>query len=277
MNFKSLIWSIKFYILKQLAKILEKLHVSSVSAGRMGTYDGEEFIFIDRWIRSNPLNKISVMDIGANNGDWALKFLSLADVPGLNQCTLLCIEPIPAFYELLKLRTESHRNVICANIAIVEIGNEVKIAEIGGGGSAFVPAFPSRHKSVIWHDVSSMRGDDLLVKYNIQPDYIKIDTDGFDFSVIKSLSGYLASAKPLIQFEFTYRFAQIAGYKLKDVIEFLNSLQYQVFVLDKDSNLKRVLIPRLEVINHQTKNFIAIPELNDFSKSLLYGTVKDSK
>jgi hypothetical protein len=122
-----------------------------------------------------------------------------------------------------------------------------------------------------------MRGDDLLVKYNIQPDYIKIDTDGFDFSVIKSLSGYLASAKPLIQFEFTYRFAQIAGYKLKDVIEFLNSLQYQVFVLDKDSNLKRVLIPRLEVINHQTKNFIAIPELSDFSKSLLYGTVKDSK
>jgi hypothetical protein len=48
-------------------------------------------------------------------------------------------------------------------------------------------------------------------------------------------------------------------------------------MIDKDSNLKRVLISRLEVINHQTKNFIVISKLSDFSRSLLYGTVKDSK
>jgi FkbM family methyltransferase len=270
------VWSLKYYTLKKLQNILESTNLASPSADVEGTFDGEEFDFIDRWIRSYPLNKISIMDIGANNGDWALKLLTLADDVGLNQCTLLCIEPIPAFYEILKLRTQSHRNVICANVAIAEMSDKVKIAEIGGGGSAFVPSHPSKHKSIKWHDVSSIRGDDLLIKYNIQPGYIKIDTDGFDFSVLKSLSGYLASAKPLIQFEFTFRFAQIAGYKLNQVIEFLNSLQYQVFVIDKDSNLKRVLIPRLEVINHQTKNFIAISELSDFSKSLSQEIAKDS-
>jgi hypothetical protein len=73
---------------------------------------GEEFIFIERWMQNNPLNKFLVMDIGANNGDWTFKFLTLADVLGLNQYTLFCIEPILAFYELSKLQTESHRNVI---------------------------------------------------------------------------------------------------------------------------------------------------------------------
>ncbi len=84
-----------------------------------------------------------------------------------------------------------------------------------------MPEFPSKFKSVIWHIVSSMRGDELLVRYNIQPDYIKFYTDSFDFSVIKSLSGYLGSAKLLIQFELHIDLHKLQVTNLKMLLGFL--------------------------------------------------------
>jgi FkbM family methyltransferase len=266
MNFNSQIWSYKLLILKLLARIFEKLQVSSVSAGQMGTFDGEEFIFIDEYIRNFPQTTINVLDIGANVGDWALKFLSVEKAIGLKQSNLLCVEPIPLFYDILKSRTESHDNITCQNLAIADVGGVLQIAEIGGGGTAFVDGNRTNRKLVTWHSIKSITGDDFLVKNRFKPDYIKIDTDGYDFSVMKSLVGYITDTTPWIQFEFTHRFAEKAGYTLKEVIQWLASLEYQVYVIDKYGDLQKVRIPRLEVLNHQTKNFIAIPKLGLYYK-----------
>jgi hypothetical protein len=66
--------------------------------------------------------------------------------------------------------------------------------------------------------------------------------------------------KPIVLFEHSQSFARAAGYKLKDAIDCLDALNYQVFVVTRDSDLAQVRFPRLEVLVGETKNFIAIPK-----------------
>lgn len=107
--------------------------------------------------------------------------------------------------------------------------------------------------------VKVVAGDDVVEKMTQPPDLIKIDTDGYDFEVIKSLSKTLSLHRPIIQFEFTYRFAKSAGWSLEESINFLNGFNYKTYVLTSVGSIRKVKFPRLEVMNHQTKNFLSFP------------------
>ena len=246
----------KLVLLILISGFADLIRVTSKSSTKLGTFHGEEFQLIKRlYDRSHYF--YNVLDIGANNGDWAAEFLNLLPRTGSK---ILAIEPIKKFY--IESQVIQDSRVTFLNCAVGLENGTLQIAEIGNGGSAFFGENNFRDippKEKYCHSVDIYTGDWLLAREKFLVDFIKIDTEGMDFMIIQSLQETIKRLQPIIQFEFSFRFARNANYTLQDNITFLESLGYRVFVIDKQAQLKAIKYPRLEVLNHQTKNFWAIP------------------
>lgn len=121
----------KFVLLILISGFTDLIRVTSKSSTKLGTYHGEEFQLIKRlYDRSHFF--WNVLDIGANNGDWAAEFLNFLPRTGSK---ILAIEPIKKFY------IESHVIQDCRvtflDCALGLENGTLQIAEIGNGGSAF--------------------------------------------------------------------------------------------------------------------------------------------
>ena len=249
----------KFMILILISRFIESIKLTSKSSSKLGTYHGEEFQIIKR-LYDRCHYFYNVLDIGANNGDWAAEFLNLMPRTGSK---ILAIEPIKKFY--IESQVIHDSRVTFLNCGVSLENGTLQMAEIGNGGSAFFGENNSRYipsNDKYWHSVKTFTGDWLLAREKFLVDFIKIDTDGMDFMIIQSLQETINSLQPIIQFEFSFRFARNANYTLQENIAFLESLGYSVFVIDNYAELKAIKYPRLEVLNHQTKNFWAIPNRN---------------
>lgn len=253
---KHLTHKFKYISLQIISKFLEELKIVSKSTGPQGTFDGEEFIFYREHFTEITL-PFYVLDIGANTGLWAMEFLKTM---GNGEVFIHAVEPIPEFFQLIIAR--NNPRIFAHNFAVGNDRGLIKIAKIGQGGTTFPNTdsnYPKFQKEISWHTVPTTSGDSLIIKLSFKPDLIKIDTDGFDFTILKSLHETLNRFRPVVQFEFTYRFAKKANYSLHEVVDFLEQHGYRVEVLTCEGKLRRVVFPRLEVLNHQTKNFIALP------------------
>lgn len=51
------------------------------------------------------------------------------------------------------------------------------------------------------NNISIKTLDDIILEYHFVPNFIKIDTDGFDFKVLRSAESALISHKPTLYFE----------------------------------------------------------------------------
>ena len=247
---------LKFFTLRLAALIFEKIRIAAKSGGVFGTFGNEEFP-IYAILFSDKKKPLSVIDVGANYGNWSRDFLELFQDRDVK---INAIEPIPHFFqsilEINDVRLSAH------NTAIGKNGDSIRVARVGGGGTAFPEnskLYPQRIKPVEWHELIAESGDSFIKKNGLLPDLIKIDTDGLDFQILHTFEEALRETRPVIQFEFTFRFARKANYTLLEIIDYLEEFNYTTYVISGDSRLKSVKFPRLEVLNHQTKNFIALP------------------
>ena len=237
-----------------LSIFLELCRFTSASTDKYGTLYNEEFVYYESVFKD--MENLVVLDIGANSGDWALNFLNIRQKLST---TIFCIEPYPNLR--LELLSRNNNSIEKFNFAIGENKyTDIIFSGFGTGGSAFSTKYQTDDSTEIIR-VKSISGDELIESKKIIPNLIKIDVDGMDFEVIRSLRNSIKKYRPLVQFEFTKRFAVQADYTLKECVKYLGELDYNVFVVDKNSKLKSIKIHRLEVIGIQTKNFIAIPNL----------------
>lgn len=250
---KKWIFKSKYLLLISIAKLFELTRVSSKSTFLDGTYSDEEFPNLKKIF--GTVNGLTVIDVGANCGIWSKNFLQCAP-----NTKIYALEPSETFYRaIINIGDE---RIIPLNIALSSISNSLIMHEKGGGGSAFFDENKNSSfgaKNFRSYEILPISGDDLIELHSIRVDFLKIDTDGMDFDVLKSFNYCLEIQRPLVQFEFSFRFASRAGYTLSENIKFLSDLDYEIFVIDKRGNLIKVKYPRLEVLNHQSKNFWAIP------------------
>jgi len=238
-----------------LSIFLELCRVTSASKDKYGTLYNEEFVYYES-IFKNYKENLVVLDIGANSGDWALNFLNIRQKLST---TIFCIEPYPNLR--LELLSRNNNSIKKFNFVVGEKEyTTIIFSAFGTGGSAFSNKYQTDDATEIIQ-VKSISGDEFIESRKIIPNLIKIDADGMDFEVIRSLRNSIKKYRPLVQFEFTKKFAAQADYTLKDCVKYLGELDYNTFVVDKNSKLKLIKIHRLEVIGIQTKNFIAIPNL----------------
>jgi FkbM family methyltransferase len=159
---------------------------------------------------------LAVIDVGANIGDTVN--LMSEQVKG----DFLCIEPEPEFFRYLKKNTEHNSALVCVNVAVGDRREKTKSVQMDTevSGSAIVIGG------------AGISLDLLLEEYPLfkQADLLKIDTDGFDFTVIRGATNLLEKNKATLFFEHSPEHCmKVAKENPLDVFGHLSGIGYSQF------------------------------------------------
>lgn len=187
---------------------------------REGLYEPE----VTRFITEN-LGKGNVfMDIGANIGYYTLIALPIVGDRG----RVIAIEPNPGVFERLKknVAINNFENVELYNFALSDFRGQtlLNIPKLDDGTSSIVNDSGSNH---IYVDVFTF--DDYFS--NSEIDIIKMDVEGAEIQILKSMRRYIANHKTLkiiIEWNRTYRSREDFSYLEKC---------FEVFLIEVNGDL----------------------------------------
>lgn len=159
---------------------------------------------------------LSVIDVGANIGDTVM--LISEQVAG----NFLCIEPEPEFFSYLKKNTQHNSAIVCVNVAVGDRREKPKSLLMSKeiSGSAIIVEGGGISLDVLLEEYPSFK----------QADVLKIDTDGFDFTVIRGATELLGKNKATLFFEHSPEHCvKVAKENPLDVFGHLAGLGYSRF------------------------------------------------
>ncbi len=163
-----------------------------------------------------------LFDVGANQGNWTDKALAFR---GSKAIRIEAFEPSSETRRILVERVGSNASV---GVNAVALSSEVGTARfysnsVGAGTNSLDSVSGDRVEEV---DVTTI--DMYMAKHSLQRiDFLKIDTEGFDFNVLQGASGVLQQGNiEIIQFEYNWRWL-INHKSLRDVFAFIADKPYR--------------------------------------------------
>lgn len=211
-------------------------------------YENDLVNIVKKYI--NPTN--DVIDVGANIGLYSILFSKLID----NNHRVLCIEPSPAALKFLRKNIEqnnSGNSIIYEGVATKAKGY-YKFNIIPGmeeysslGNISHSATRGKKYESI---DVSGDTIDNLVLIYNLNPGFVKIDTEGAEFMVFTGARKTIEKYRPIILSELSDNLMANFGNSSDDVIKILKECNYEII------NIPNANISIQAPFNG---NFLAIP------------------
>jgi len=153
----------------------------STNIGRLCCYMSEKY------------TDLRLVDIGANIGD------TVAIVRENSQCPILCVEADKHYFTILmeNLRRAGFQSVEAVNAFVSSYTGELRGQLVSDGGTAHfiasdAPPIRTVKLSLLLSDFPQFQS----------PKLVKIDTDGYDCSILKAEIEWLKEKKPAIFFEY---------------------------------------------------------------------------
>lgn len=152
--------------------------------------------FLGKFLKPNQF----IIDVGANCGDTL--GLMVSENKNLN---FICIEPDKDFFEYLKINSYKIRQKCFGKIILENslVGKDIKsnqLREIFPGTKTLSNELNKKSKCFLnVNELDKIISSKLASSEKIS--LIKIDTDGYDFDVIKSAKCTILDHKPLLYFE----------------------------------------------------------------------------
>lgn len=168
----------------------------------------------------------TVVDIGANLGYFSKNFARLTP-----KGRVICIEPIPKFYEVLKFFLSKYKHLEIHNVALGSEEGYITMAlpQSNGMIRTGLPHIVTDAKeanSQPTQEVKIIKGSLLLNKLD-RLDYIKCDVEGYEWNILQEIHPLLEKFNPYLQIE-------ISPENMNHVIPYLKELGYSQFgLLDK--------------------------------------------
>ena len=136
----------------------------------------------------NSLRVATIIDVGANAGQW-LKAVNPSNLNG----TVWCFEPLEIPYKELEKSAKSYPNVKVFKLAFSDFAGPVKMFVASNGGASSSINVPTEHLKLHSTIEFSKREtvnvstiDEFFSKHELfLPVYLKIDTQGHEWNVIK--------------------------------------------------------------------------------------------
>jgi FkbM family methyltransferase len=217
-----------------------------------GRFEEREGAFVTRFLQPG----MTVLDIGAHKGLYTL--ISSFQV-GRNG-RVLAFEPSPRERKRLKqhLHLNLYHNVAVFDLALGESAGRADLFVVQGtetGCNSLRPPDVKQPVQAVSVPVRSL--DEVLHECQISAvDFIKLDVEGAELSVLKGAAQLLNSAhRPTILCEVQDQRTAPWGYPASCIIEYLSSLGYSWFELDETGNLRPLALDR----PHYDGNFVACP------------------
>jgi FkbM family methyltransferase len=171
----------------------------------------------------NSNEKLFIVDVGANIGDTSALIINANP-----NVSILCVEGNPLFINLLKLNYQDDNRVTIEESFCSDILEENRISLDTKRGTATINSDTKNTTNF-----SFLTLDDIIQKHNefSKIDFIKIDTDGFDYKVLRGSNSTIAQNKPLIFFELDKSFLIKNNEEIMSIFNYFEHHEYQAFLV----------------------------------------------
>lgn len=141
----------------------------------------------------------NIIDIGAQSGSYTLfaKYLPLS--------TFYAFEPFPESFKLLNdnIKLNEITNVKTFNLGMSnEVGTTILNTCISHNGLHTIGNKLNRFSDVKSININTATLDSMFFDKNIKVDFIKIDTEGYEYYILKGGINTIKTYKPIIQLEW---------------------------------------------------------------------------
>jgi FkbM family methyltransferase len=178
----------------------------------------------------------TVLDIGASQGEYTLRAAKMVGKEG----KVIAIEPLSKMFKQLEtninLNTELKKRVTLINTGLAEKEGKMPIygtsekAKERGIHEGMPTIYPTENRNQLIEEITLKRLDDILEKEKISKvDFIKIDVEGAELSILKGGEETLKKSKPTLLIESNQETFAAAGYTQKIFFDYLKSLGYNTF------------------------------------------------
>jgi len=210
-----------------------------------GEFEPEMVVLFKSLIRPND----TVLDIGANIGCTSILFGNLAE-------KVYSFEPSPTTYSYLEKNVERAQleRVTPVNVGL---GKESGMFELTFSQSdrsgGFVSNLTSASDGHQVEQIKIIKGDDFMAESSVpKVDFIKIDVEGFEKSVIEGLSATIARDQPIVVLELNHWCLNaLQRTSVPDFFDFLRSVFPHLYAVDMsyvrnlNDRIRRKLLPSL--------------------------------
>lgn len=209
------------YMVGDKEMLLKLSHMLPIYKVTHSLYDTALPRIVKYFVRSKK--NIYIIDVGANIGDTAALILESS-----NQSNILCIEGSNEFANLLKMNFENDERVIIEVSFLTDKYNGDNKKLISQNGTASLITLENDIQVI-----PTITLDDLLLSkyHNFQVDILKVDTDGYDYKVLRGAKQTLVQYKPLIYFELVPMLLKNNNEDIMSVFHFLSDLTYSDVML----------------------------------------------
>jgi FkbM family methyltransferase len=158
----------------------------SALVNSQGMYDYNNMNFVKLLLAGGG----TFIDVGANVGSYSLV------ASEQERASVVAFEPHPVTFGLLACNISlNHRaNITAVQAAVCEYDGSCLLSDMPGSALNRVVGFESRHGV----NVPCHRLDSYCTTSGIRPDFVKIDTEGQEYPIIRSLGKCLGSVRVLI-------------------------------------------------------------------------------
>jgi FkbM family methyltransferase len=163
-----------------------------------------------------------VFDIGANYGNHASVFLELG-------AKIVCLEPNPMLIPFLKKRFKNRAEIVNKGVSSKQEMLQFSLLEDTGHSTFDKLTIPLGEMPVKTIPIKVVTLNSLIKSYGV-PQFIKIDVEGFEYEVLRTLK----TPVKMLSFEFNLSRKDI----LDKCLKHLKSIGYKKFNFSYDSNFK---------------------------------------
>jgi FkbM family methyltransferase len=196
-----------------------------------------------------------VLDIGGNIGLTALLFSRLAR-------EVHVFEPSPTTHDILlrNLAMGNAENVVTYNLGLGTDAREALVTRSQNNrAGAFVSDTATRISGHVSESIKLDTLDAVCSRQGIDPDFIKIDVEGFEEAVLRGGAGVLARKKAVAVMELNHACLNILHRRtVPDYVDFLRSVFPHLYAVEADNTRVRNMHDESEaysaMMSHVTHN-----------------------
>ena len=213
----------------------------ALSISHYGTYEELESKIMEEKIEMGNI----VVDVGANIG---LHTLNMARIVG-NTGQVFAFEPDPSNFEILKknVKINNYKNIILEQKAVGDKHGRTTLYQSDHPGKHRIFPQTEQAKSQVQVELTNLDNyfdSDMIDKIN----FIKIDVEGLEFSVLKGMKNILKNSKKIkILFEFMPENIMEVGFTPIELLNYLTSNDFKLYCMD-DKTKKLLYVSNNEEI-----------------------------
>jgi FkbM family methyltransferase len=200
----------------------------ALSISHYGTYEESEAKIMEEKIKVGNI----VVDVGANIG---LHTLNMARIVG-NTGRVFAFEPDPSNFEILEknVKINNYQNIILEQKAVGDKNGRTTLYQSDHPGMHRIFPQTKQAKGQVQVELTSL--DKYFIDSNLADkiNFIKIDVEGLEFSVLKGMKNILKNNKKIkILFEFAPKNTMEAGFTPIELLNYLTSHDFKLYCIDE--------------------------------------------